>query len=107
MTSPINPEMIRGSLTSQDEVVGPYRYRGHSKDLRQDTQRISVTGTFTATVELIVVDPGADVSDTSKQCIVASFSAPTSQVFMAGGDCDIYFLCSAYTSGTADCAIYY
>jgi hypothetical protein len=107
MTQHINPAVVSGSLTAQGQYVGPYKFRGEKGDIRQNTQRISIRGIFTGTVEILVCDPGVDQTVATNQVVIASYTAPTSQVFEAGGACDVYFYSSAWTSGTAVCSVYY
>lgn len=74
-----------------------YKYR---KRKGHDILRYSLSaddgGAFTATVKLEVSEPdaGAWIDVPS-----GSFTAETSGTFVPGGDCDIRWNCTAYTSG--------
>lgn len=87
---------VRGPMTAANAVVGPYRYRRASTP--HSTVRVMLYGTFVGTFKLQTSDPdqGVWVDEPT-----GSYTAATAQVFEPGGDCDIRWVCSAYTSGTA------
>lgn len=107
MTQHITPSLQGGVLSAQGQYVGPYQFRGHTLDLRQNTQRLSIRGVFSGTIQVLVVDPGIDQTVSTNQFVAATYTTPTSQVFEAGGNCDIYFYSSVWSSGSATCTVWY
>lgn len=107
MTQHINPAVFEDTITANSQYKGPFQFRPQGLDRRQDTQRISISGTFSGTIDVIVCDPGADQTSAANAVVVLTKSAPDSEVFEAGGACDIYFHSTAWTSGTANVRIYF
>lgn len=95
--------LAAGGLTTSNAtpatgISSTYKYRkrkGH--DILRYSLNNSDGGSFTATVKLEVSNPGTgdwiDVPD-------GSFTAETSGTFVPGGDCDIRWNCTSYSSGT-------
>lgn len=99
----INPAVVSGTLsaasTSAATAIGPFQYRS-SQSRTLDALRISIRGTFSATVDLRVCDPGLDPSVAANAAVVKTYTAVSSDVFVPGGSCDIWLYVSAYTSGS-------
>jgi len=107
MTQHINPAVFEDSITANSQYKGPFQFRPQGQDRRQDSQRVSISGTFSGTIDVILCDPGSDQTSSANAVVLGTYSAPTSQNMFLGGACDVYFHSTAWTSGTANCRIYF
>lgn len=96
----VNNTTCRGPMAAADAVVGPYRYRRAGTPF--STIRVMVYGTWVGTIKLQTSDPDQNVWVDEP---TGSYTASIAQVFEPGGDCDIRWVFSSYTSGTAIGAI--
>lgn len=96
----INPHNIRGTLDAHPETVGPYRYRASSMSSPW-VLRVEVRGTFTGTIQLQLCSP-----ESTTGYVIDTYTGEESVVVEPGGDCDLIFKTTAWTSGTALVAIY-
>lgn len=98
----------KGTITANAGIgalVTRYGYNKGGAANSDKTGRVSVTGTWSGTVELQVADLGVAADDADEWVTEESFTANSSGVFEAGGPCQIRLKATAWTSGTAKCLI--
>jgi len=93
-----NNQTVRGALTAADSTVGPYRFRRASTSY--GTIRISLYtptgGAWAGTITLQSSDPDQNVWVNEDEWI-----ADGAKTYTPGGDCDLRWKFTTYTSGTA------
>lgn len=103
MASELN-RTVRGALGSSGATVGPYRFRRSATTY--DTVRVMLYtpagGAWSGTITLQTSDPDQNAWVNE---VDGDFTADTAYVFEPGGDCDIRWKFTTYTSGTAIGAI--
>jgi len=97
-----NNQTVRGALASLNSTVGPYRFRRASTSY--GTLRVSVYtptgGAWAGTITLQSSDPDQNVWVSEE-----AWTADGVKTYTPGGDCDIRWKFTAYTSGTAIASI--
>lgn len=91
---------VRGAMEATSDVVGVYRYRRGVT--ASATVRVMLYGTWTGTCTLQTSDPGQNAWVDEPD---GAFTANTAKVFEPGGDCDIRWIFTSRTTGTALAAI--
>ena len=93
-----NNQTVRGALTAADSTVGPYRFRRAST--AYGTIRVSVYpptgGAWAGVITLQSSDPDQNVWVDEDEWIASG-----AKTFTPGGDCDLRWKFTTYTSGTA------
>ena len=93
-----NNQTVRGAMASANATVGPFRFRRAST--AYGTVRVSVYtpmgGAWVGTITLQSSDPDQNVWVTEDQ-----WTADGAKTFTPGGDCDLRWKFTTYTSGTA------
>lgn len=91
---------VRGAMEATSDTVGVYQYRRGKTPY--STFRIMLYGTWVGTCTLQTSDPGQNVWVNEPD---GEFTANTAKVFEPGGDCDVRWIFTSRTSGTARAAI--